>query len=49
MIVIGNREISAVRFGEMAVNAVYRGAALVWQAVSNVWHGKDVWKENDLW
>lgn len=49
MIVIKGKEVSAIRLGEKVISAVYKGAVLVWQAVSNIWLGKDVWKGNDLW
>lgn len=28
---------------------VYKGARLIWSAVSRIWKDRDKWKDNDVW
>lgn len=49
MIKLGNKDISAIRLGSNVISAVYKGTVLIWQAISNIWRGKDIWRDNDLW
>lgn len=55
MIIINGKLISAIRYGEIALSAVYKGATLVWQAVRSCfgsgrwikdkpWLGKEGWR-----
>lgn len=52
------KEISAVYYGEKAITAIYKGAVLVWEAVSSCfgrgfwmnllpWSNEDGWKNNE--
>lgn len=50
----GNREIVAVSLGRRAIAAVWRGARLVWEAVSSCfgrgyWKGDEPWNGADAW
>jgi len=54
MIVINNKEVSAIRLGEKVVSAVYKGAVLVWQAIRSCfgmgyWDDDQPWKDDDAW
>lgn len=43
------KEISAVYRSGTAIQAIYRGARLVWQAVSSIWTGNHTWKGKEIW
>lgn len=49
MIVQGSKETSAIYVGQKVVKAVYHGVKLVWQAISNIWIGKQVWRRKEIW
>lgn len=54
MIIINGKLISAIRYGEIALSAVYKGATLVWQAVrscfgSGRWIKDKPWLGNEGW
>lgn len=49
MIYKDGKETTAVYVGTMAVQYIYQGAKLVWQAVSKIWIGKQVWRGKDIW
>lgn len=54
MIRIAGKEVSALYIGQKAIQAVYKGAVLVWQAVrscfgSGKWQGKKPWKGKEKW
>lgn len=54
MIIINGKIISAIRYGEIALSAVYKGATLVWQAVrscfgSGRWIKDKPWLGNEGW
>jgi hypothetical protein len=57
MIVQGNKETTAIYIGTKAVQIVYRGVKLVWQAIRSCfgkgswddelpWDDEDTWKDN---
>lgn len=57
MIYKSRRDITAVRYGERVMAFVYKGAQLVWQAISSCfgagywineypWSNQDSWKNN---
>lgn len=48
MIFKEGKEISAVYIGQKAIQAVYHGAVLVWQAVRSCF-GSGVWIEDKPW
>ncbi|MDD7644017.1 MAG: MFS transporter [Prevotella sp.] len=48
MIIINGKLISAIRYGEIALSAVYKGATLVWQAVRSCF-GSGKWIANKPW
>ena len=48
MIFKNGKEISAVYIGQKAIQAVYHGAVLVWQAVRSCF-GSGVWIEDKPW
>ena len=48
MIFKEGKEISAVYIGQKAIQAVYHGAMLVWQAVRSCF-GSGVWIEDKPW
>lgn len=48
MIIINGIQISAIRYGEIALSAVYKGATLVWQAVRSCF-GSGKWIANKPW
>lgn len=54
MIRIGNKEISMAYYGSIAVQAIRRGAHLVWTAIrscfgSGVWASQKPWIGSDAW
>lgn len=54
MIYKGSKDVSARYFGKKVVTAVYKGARLVWEAVSScfgsgMWSGQRAWKDLDGW
>lgn len=54
MIFKNGKEVSAVYIGQKAIQAVYHGAVLVWQAVrscfgSGVWMEDKPWLEDEAW
>lgn len=54
MIIINGKLISAIRYGEIALSAVYKGATLIWQAVrscfgSGRWIKDKPWLGNEGW
>lgn len=49
-----NKEISAVYYGEKAIQAIYKGAMLVWEAIRSCfgkgyWINADSWNNEDAW
>lgn len=48
MIFKNGKEVSAVYIGQRAIQAVYHGAVLVWQAVRSCF-GSGVWMEDKPW
>ena len=54
MLKIGSKNISAIRIGEKVVVSMYKGATLVWQAISSCfglgcWINNYTWKNDDAW
>lgn len=54
MIYKGGIEMSARYYGLKAVTAVYKGAKLVWEAISScfgsgMWLNERAWKDGDGW
>ena len=54
MIIINGKQITAIHAGGKAVQMVYKGARLVWQAVTSCcgagwWRNDHVWKNDDCW
>ncbi len=54
MIYKGSREVSARYIGTRAIAAVYRGARLVWEAISScfgsgLWNNDRPWSNGDRW
>lgn len=54
MIAINNKQIAAIRLGGKAISMVYKGSALVWQAVrscfgSGRWIKDKPWLGNEGW
>ena len=54
MIHIAGKEVSAIYFGQKAIQAVYKGAVLVWQAIrscfgSGWWDNEKPWIDEDAW
>ncbi len=54
MIYKGSIEMSARYFGSQAIMAVYKGAKLVWEAItscfgSGMWLNERAWKDSDGW
>lgn len=46
MIYKKGKETSAIYLGNKVISAVYHGTVLVWQALSDVWTGRGVWRGN---
>lgn len=49
-----NKEITSVNYGSRAVNAIYDGARLIWEAVRSCfgkgfWINKHPWENKDAW
>ena len=54
MIRIAGKEVSALYIGQKAIQAVYKGAVLVWQAIrscfgSGWWDNEKPWIDEDAW
>lgn len=54
MLYKNGKEITAVYIGQKAVASIYRGAALVWQAIrscfgSGWWSEEKPWTDGDAW
>ncbi len=54
MIYKDGKEITAVRLGTRAMSAIYKGAVLVWQAISScfgggLWANGKAWSDTDGW
>ena len=54
MIIINEKEITAINLGKKAVNAVYKGAVLIWQAIRSCfglgyWDDDKPWLDEDAW
>ena len=54
MIRISEKEVAAIYFGQKAIQAVYKGAVLVWQAIrscfgSGWWDNEKHWIDEDAW
>lgn len=54
MIIINGKQVTAIHAGGKAVQMVYKGARLVWQAVTSCfgagwWRNDHVWKNDDCW
>lgn len=54
MIYKDGKEITAVRLGTRAMSAIYKGAVLVWQAISScfgggLWANEKAWSDADGW
>lgn len=54
MIQINGKDIDFIRYGEKVVTAIYKGATLVWQAVSSCfgsgyWLNSLPWKNDEEW
>lgn len=54
MIVQGNKETTAIYIGTKAVQIVYRGVKLVWQAIRSCfgkgsWDDELPWDDEDTW
>ena len=46
---IKDKPIGAVYLGNKALQAIYRGATIVWENISWFWKGKQVWKGKEKW
>ena len=42
-------EIYLIYLCKQAIQAVYKGKALVWEAVSRLWKGNQSWKGSEPW
>ncbi len=54
MIYKDGKEITAVQLGTRAMTAIYKGAVLVWQAISSCfgggsWANEKAWSNTDGW
>lgn len=54
MIYKNGKEVTAVSLGTIAMQAIYHGAVLVWQAISSCfgggyWSGANAWSNTDGW
>jgi hypothetical protein len=54
MLTSDTKKFSKLTVGEKAISALYRGATLVWQAVSScfgggLWVSKQPWSDKDAW
>lgn len=54
MIQKGEKELVAMYIGSKAISYVYRGAKLIWQAISSCfgigyWKNDASWNNNDAW
>ena len=54
MIIINGKEITAINLGKKAVNAVYKGSVLIWQAIRSCfglgyWDDDKPWLDEDAW
>lgn len=49
MIYKNGKETSAIYLGNKVISAVYHGTVRVWQALSDVWIGRHVWKQKEVW
>ena len=54
MIRIAGKEVSALYIGQKAIQAVYKGAVLVWQAIRSCfgrgyWDDDEPWDDDDAW
>ena len=53
-IVVKNKEVVAISYGERVIAAVYRGAKLIWMAVSSCfgagyWDREKGWSREEAW
>jgi len=46
---LGTKEFIAVYHGKKIVNAIYKGAKVVWEAALRIWKPTQLWKENETW
>lgn len=48
-IYINNKELQLAYLGNKALNAIYKGAKIVWEAALRIWKGKQLWKGKETW
>lgn len=49
MIEVNGYTVTGIFRGSRAVSAVYKGAVLVWEALSSVWRGAERWASSQKW
>lgn len=49
MIEVNGHAVTGIFRGSRAVSAVYKGAVLVWEALSSVWRGAERWASSQKW
>lgn len=42
-------DLSHLIFKGKTFSYVYQGAKIIWSAVSKIWRGRDIWKNNETW
>ncbi|MGN1300123.1 MAG: MFS transporter [Clostridia bacterium] len=48
-IYVNGKEITAIHVGKLAITAIYKGSALIWEGVLRIWKSTQVWKGNQIW
>ena len=45
----GKYEITGIRLGKQAIEALYIGFEAIWEAALRVWKGRQLWKSKETW
>lgn len=45
----GKHEITGIRLGKQAIEALYIGLEAIWEAALRVWKGRQLWKSKETW
>ena len=45
----GKYEITGIRLGKQAIEALYIGLEAIWEAALRIWKGRQLWKSKETW
>ena len=45
----GIHEITGIRLGKQAIEALYIGLEAIWEAALRIWKGRQLWKSKETW